>query len=73
MGRIANTAEAQREQVEGDLACLGNAIVLLQLVDERIRVAARLGNQQMLLPAIDDLQRIRNLIARVQSRIGKRG
>ena len=56
MARIKNDVEEAREIEEGNLACLGNAIVLLDLVDERMAVAMQISRQGALLePARGDL------------------
>jgi hypothetical protein len=68
MPRIADDLESERERIEGAIACLGNALVLLQLTLERLDVAMRYGEQTALLaPAVADLQTISRLIRRAQS------
>jgi hypothetical protein len=70
MARKPNDIEDLREIEEGNLACLGNAIVLLDLVDERVAVAVQISRQAGLLgPARGDLRRIRALLRMVQGRL----
>lgn len=72
MARWRNDIEAERELIEADLGCLGNARATLHLVSERIHAAARSGQGTILTPALDDLQRVEHLITQVQGRIGGR-
>lgn len=70
MARIPDDTEAQRELVEGNLACIGNAIVLVELVTERVARAEQISRQASLLgPARSDLGRIKALLCLVQSRL----
>lgn len=67
MGRICDDKEAERELVEGNLAMLGNAIVLLELAADRIDAAAKISRQAAILePAKEDLVKVKRLIQRVQ-------
>jgi hypothetical protein len=67
MGRICNESEDEREWIEGNLAMLGNAIVLLELAMGRVETAAQISRQSAILePAKDDLCRAKSLILRVQ-------
>jgi hypothetical protein len=72
MGRVADRLEHGREDVEGDLGCLGNALVLVELVKERVSVAAGYGQQSILAPALGDLDAADALIRRTQERITSR-
>lgn len=71
-GRLASRIEEAREGVEGDLAGLGNARVLICLAAERVEVAWLTGQVSALGPAGEDLERAEMLINRVQARIQKR-
>jgi len=53
------------ERNEGVLACLGSAIVLVELVDTRVRLAVS-QMPGLLSPALDDLARVKKLIRRGQ-------
>ena len=68
-GRISEVEEAAREGVEGNLAILGNARVLMRLVMDRLELASKTGQTAALPPARDDLARADQLITRVQARI----
>ena len=65
-GRKNYEVEAQREQVEGQMALLGNARVYLRMVSERMKVAAHYGLADVLIPALEDAQRAEELIVKVQ-------
>lgn len=68
MPRLKDSIEGVREDIEGNLACLGNALVLLRLVEERLDLAVRSSRQADLLrPAVDDLRNMEQLIRRVQA------
>jgi hypothetical protein len=70
MGRINDRSEGQREQLEANLARLGNALVYLRLVSDRVQAAARVkGFEGMLLPAVDDCKQAARLIQQVQKDI----
>lgn len=70
MPRLSDSVESAREGIEGNLACLGNVLVLLRLVEERLVLAVRTSRQADLLqPAVDDLANMERLIRRVQSRL----
>jgi hypothetical protein len=71
-GRIRARVEAARECVEGDLASLGTARVLIHLVVERVASARVTGLTGALGPVGEDLARADLLINRVQARIQKR-
>jgi hypothetical protein len=59
-----------REREEGQLACLGNAIVLIGMTSQRMRIVVReLGRVELIQPAIEDLQRAERLILRAQRSI----
>ena len=67
MSRIADAVENQRELIEGAQSCLGNALVLIGLVQERLGVAINYGRQVNLLePATKDLRQVEVLIRRAQ-------
>ena len=70
MGRLGNQEEAQREEIEGDLAILGNARVYLRLIDERLRLAA--GKPEIVSPAVENLHAADILMLRLQDRIKTR-
>lgn len=70
MARIPDQIENKRELVEGDLACLGNALILLRLVAERVDQAVKISRQADLLsPAQEDLKKSIYLIRSVQARL----
>jgi hypothetical protein len=70
MGRKADNFENGREKVEGQLACLGNAMALLCMVSKRIKVVVdTVGHQELILPAMEDLVGAEKLIARAQRSI----
>jgi hypothetical protein len=71
-GRLAAWIEVAREGVEGDLASLGTARVLLELVQARVESAWLTGQTSALGPAEEDLDKIERLINRVQARMQKR-
>jgi hypothetical protein len=64
---VRDDIEEIREEVEGNLACLGNVLVLLCLVQERLDQAVKTSRQaDLLLPAVADLRSMERLIRRVQ-------
>lgn len=65
MARLPASESAFLEQKEGSLGRLANALVLLELVDLRIALAAQ-REPEVLSPAVDDVQRIRGLIVGAQ-------
>lgn len=70
MGRRSDHDEAQREVVEADLGRLGNALVFLHLVADRVHAAAIVDGQDVLLmPAVEDCRQIERLIREVQQSI----
>ncbi len=70
MGRQTNTYEMRREQVEANLGRLGNALVFLHLVVDRVQAAALVsGRDALLLPAVEDCRRAERLIREVQADI----
>jgi hypothetical protein len=73
MARLPDKVELEREGIEGDLALLGNALVYLGLIGERLGTAVRIGQQQAILaPAIEDIGRVERLMRQVQVRINVR-
>jgi len=71
-GRLASWIETARERVEGELASLGTARVLIGLAAERVESAWLSGQTSALGPVGEDLDRADELIHRVQSRIKNR-
>jgi len=71
-GRLPTEDEDRREQVETDLAALGNACVYLDLVQSTVETLSA-GQASLLAPALSDIERARRLIKRVQRRISARG
>lgn len=69
MARIKNDLEQNREFLEGQLGRLGNARAYLHLVCERVDVAARLGQAEILEPALEDLACVDRLITSVQGQL----
>ncbi|KKM08420.1 hypothetical protein SY88_23820 [Clostridiales bacterium PH28_bin88] len=64
---------ARLEQLEGDLARLGSALVYLRLVSERIDAAVSVSRQASLLaPALDDLRQAVRLMRAVQRSLAER-
>ena len=70
-GRMTTEAENVREELEGDLALLGNLIVRTELVQVRLDAGVHVA-PGLLLPAVSDLGEIRKLAKRVQTRIHTR-
>lgn len=68
MARLPSSLSKGLEQKEGALGCLANALILLELVELRVKMA---GPHQpgILDPAMDDLMRARRLIERTQHSI----
>lgn len=71
MPRIHDTEERKRELYEADLGRLGTSLVYLRLVQERVNQAIQNGQQIILAPAVDDLQRVAVLIRDTQVSIAK--
>ena len=72
MARIKDDLESGRERVEGSLARLGNALVYLHLVSDRVQAAARIGGfEGMLAPALEECQQAARLIKAVQRDLGE--
>lgn len=71
-GRVATWIEAARECVEGDLASLGTARVLIGLAAMRVENAILTGQTSALEPVGEDLRQANMLINRAQVRIKKR-
>lgn len=71
-GRLATWIETAREDIEGDLASLGVARVLIDLASARAENALTLGGISALDPIGEDLQRAGILINRVQNRLKER-
>lgn len=69
MARLAATESSFLERKEGDLGRLASALVLLDLVELRVDLAAK-RQPGVLSPALDDLQRVRGLIQAAQHSIG---
>lgn len=57
--------EQEREQIETVKALLGNARVLLRLVQTRVAVAA-VGQEDLLAPALNDILSADRLVLRAQ-------
>lgn len=73
MGRMSSSRSGHVEEIEGDLALLGNSLVYLGLVTERIYAVMNVVPQQSLLsPAVDDLRQASCLIRDVQERVSHR-
>ena len=70
MGRLTDKLSAALEDAEGDLSLLGNSLVYIRMVIERIEAAQKVTAQQHLLaPGIDDLVYAYRQIRMVQDRI----
>ena len=73
MARLNSSRSSAVEEVEGDLALLGNSLIYLRLVSERIQAAmVVLPQQSLVAPALDDLRQASSLIRSVQQRISAR-
>ena len=73
MARKGLNYEAEVELVEGDLSRLGNALVLLHLVMDRLRAASAIDGHAVLLgPALDDCRMMGRLIRDAQAGIQAR-
>lgn len=65
MARLNRCESGWLERKEGALGCLGSALVLMELVEMRVGMAA--GSLPGLLqPAVDDLQRAKGLVRQGQ-------
>jgi len=74
MARPMKDDEMRREELEGDLAALGNVRVYLRLIGDRVRsISEMIGRPEMLLPALQDLYRADTLVRGVQERIKRYG
>ncbi len=70
MARPTKENELLREGLEGQLACLGSAMILIGLVSDRITSTIDYtGHSRMLTPAIQDLAHARTLIVNAQALI----
>lgn len=73
MGRLTKPAAEQREVLEGDLAQLGSALVILRLIAERIAAVERMFRAgSILTPALEDIERIAGLLRSVQRSMSER-
>lgn len=73
VARYSGTDAARIEEIEGDLALLGNARIYAKLLRERVGIAAQAGGMAAVLShALDDIQRMDDLIRRTQQRISDR-
>ncbi len=72
-GRKPPDVEAQRDVDESALACLGNALVIRDLVQDRLEAVLREGNPWAVDVAIDDLVKMKKLIRRAQALIKTKG
>lgn len=73
MARLPRYESQLLEEGEGSLALLGNALVLLGLVEERLRAVSRYsGLGYMVNPALEDIARIRILLCHQQHEIVRR-
>lgn len=68
MARLAKTESSFLEQKEGDLGRLASALVLLELVQLRVGLAAK-KEPAILSPAVEDLQHVSRLVAAAQRSI----
>lgn len=69
MARLRTSESSFLERKEGDLGRLASALVLIDLVELRVTVAAK-RQPGVLSPALEDLQRVRGLIRAAQVSIG---
>lgn len=69
MARYTLSQSTRIECAEGSLALLGNALVLIALVGERVDVARQSGQDALLSPAASDLAAVGRLIRRAQNEI----
>lgn len=73
MARLPDDEESRREVVEAALAQLGNSLVYLGMVSERVKQATRMAPAGLLEPALEDLDRSRRLIRGAQDQVVKMG
>lgn len=73
MGRLAETCEQKREVIEAGQCQLGNALVYLDLIRERVLSADRYAPSGLLDPAIEDMLSMEILIVRAQQQLQKIG
>jgi len=73
MGRLAEGLECRREVIEAGQCQLGNALVYLDLVRERVLSAERYTPKGLLEPAVEDLLSMEILIVRAQQQFQKVG
>jgi len=73
MGRLAETCEQKREVIEAGQCVLGNALVYLDLIRERVLSADRYAPSGLLDPAIEDMLSMEILIVRAQQEFQKIG
>lgn len=67
MGRLTKTSADQREILEGHLAQLGCALVILRLIADRIAAVQRMIRVGTILaPALEDIERVSGLLRAVQ-------
>jgi hypothetical protein len=70
MARKPDSFERQREPIEATLCQLGNALVFMHLVVDRVQAARIInGNDQLLSPTVDDCHRAERLIREAQETI----
>jgi hypothetical protein len=72
MGQVSKQFEKAREETEGDLCILGNTLILLGMIDDRMLSACLLGADGILRPAREDIRRVRGMIRKVQNNIRAR-
>lgn len=71
MARPDGEISAQMERHEANLSRLGNALVYLHLISDRVQAAARISELEgMLLPTVDDCRQAARLIKAVQTDLG---
>jgi len=70
VGRPIKEIEVMREDLEGQLACLGSALNLLDLVTYRVGSAIEyIGQRGMLNPALEDIDNVKQLLTHTQGLI----
>jgi hypothetical protein len=68
MGRVANNLESQREVVEGGCGELAIALVILDLVRERVIQSMRYAPKGLMEPALEDMITVEVSIVRAQQK-----
>lgn len=71
-GRLSDDEETVREMLEGDIGLLAVLIVRTEMVEERLREGVKLA-PDLLLPAVQQIQRVQAGCREMQKRLMVRG